>query len=173
MSVVSKKSVSSFYIKPYSMMIASRRVVSRLTQVGRQSAALSSVESYTEKQAKKGRPVSPHVSIYKFPIVALSSITNRVTGVLLSIGVSGIGAMSFVGADPSAVTSTIAGFGAVAFVPKFLVAFPLVYHYLGGIRHMAWDRAPEQLTNDDVEKSSSILFGGAMALSTGLALITI
>ena len=43
-------------------------------------------ESYTEKQAKLGRPVSPHVTIYKFPITALTSITNRVTGVALSVG---------------------------------------------------------------------------------------
>jgi hypothetical protein len=43
-------------------------------------------ESYTEKQAKKGRPVSPHVTIYKFPVVAISSITNRVTGVALTAG---------------------------------------------------------------------------------------
>ena len=44
------------------------------------------VESYTERQAKKGRFVSPHLTIYKFPITALSSITNRVTGVLLTVG---------------------------------------------------------------------------------------
>ena len=43
-------------------------------------------ETYTEKQAKKGRPVSPHVTIYKFPPAALSSITNRVTGVVLTGG---------------------------------------------------------------------------------------
>ena len=62
-------------------------------------------ESYTERQAKKGlvfakftcdfsepnltgRPVSPHVTIYKFPVGAITSITNRVTGVALTIGES-------------------------------------------------------------------------------------
>lgn len=50
--------------------------------------ATQSNETYSEKQAKKGRPVSPHVTIYKFPVVALSSITNRVTGVILSGGKS-------------------------------------------------------------------------------------
>ena len=40
-------------------------------------------ETYTERQAKKGRPVSPHVTIYAFPAAAISSITNRVTGVVL------------------------------------------------------------------------------------------
>lgn len=46
----------------------------------------NSTETYSERQAKKGRPVSPHVAIYKFPVVALSSISNRVTGVILSAG---------------------------------------------------------------------------------------
>jgi hypothetical protein len=44
-------------------------------------------ETYTEKQAKLGRPVSPHVEIYKFPPAALSSIANRITGVALSAGI--------------------------------------------------------------------------------------
>ena len=46
----------------------------------------NATESYTERQAKKGRPVSPHVTIYKFPITAISSITNRATGVALTVG---------------------------------------------------------------------------------------
>jgi hypothetical protein len=45
-----------------------------------------SEESYTEAQIKKGRPVSPHITIYKFPITAISSISNRATGIVLSIG---------------------------------------------------------------------------------------
>ena len=47
---------------------------------------LATEASYTEKQIKKGRPVSPHVTIYKFPLAAISSITNRVTGCVLSVG---------------------------------------------------------------------------------------
>ena len=30
--------------------------------------------------------MSPHVTIYRFPIAALTSITNRVTGVMLTVG---------------------------------------------------------------------------------------
>ena len=48
-----------------------------------QTVAMS---SYTERQAKTGRPVSPHVSIYAFPVGAISSITNRVTGAVLGVG---------------------------------------------------------------------------------------
>ena len=38
---------------------------------------------------KKGMPVSPHVMIYAFPVVALSSITVRITGVALWGGMAG------------------------------------------------------------------------------------
>jgi hypothetical protein len=51
------------------------------------SSGSVSNETYTEKQAKLGRPVSPHVEIYKFPPAALSSIANRITGVALSAGI--------------------------------------------------------------------------------------
>jgi succinate dehydrogenase (ubiquinone) cytochrome b560 subunit len=50
------------------------------------SSSKSDELSYTERQTKLGRPVSPHVTVYKFPVAALSSIANRVTGVGLSAG---------------------------------------------------------------------------------------
>ena len=57
-------------------------------------------------------------------------------------------------------------------VAKFGVAFPLSYHYLGGVRHLVWDRMPEQtLTNELVEQSSYALIGTAGILSAGLALL--
>lgn len=49
----------------------------------------SEKESYTARQAKTGRPVSPHVSIYAFPPAAITSIANRVTGVALVGGEDG------------------------------------------------------------------------------------
>eukprot|EP00632_Arachnochrysis_sp_CCMP2950_P005108 CAMPEP_0185721974 /NCGR_PEP_ID=MMETSP1164-20130828/50883_1 /TAXON_ID=1104430 /ORGANISM="Chrysoreinhardia sp, Strain CCMP2950" /LENGTH=256 /DNA_ID=CAMNT_0028389637 /DNA_START=57 /DNA_END=826 /DNA_ORIENTATION=+ len=45
---------------------------------------------YTERMKAKGRPVSPHVTQYAFPIAALSSITQRVTGCALSVGLLGV-----------------------------------------------------------------------------------
>ena len=160
-------------------MLASRALSKMRISTGARSAAraMSSVapenETYSERMAKKGRPVSPHVQIYKFPTVAISSITNRVTGVMLSIGVTGIGASTVVGVDPSTITAAIASVETLAFIPKFAVAFPLVYHYLGGVRHIVWDRNPEALTNEQVEQSSAILLGGSAALSAGLAFLTI
>lgn len=42
--------------------------------------------SFTERNEEKGRPLSPHVTIYKFPPVAMSSIAVRATGVALTGG---------------------------------------------------------------------------------------
>lgn len=50
---------------------------------------------------KTGRPVSPHVTIYAFPVGAISSITNRVTGVALSFGAAGLGAIEIVAGSGS------------------------------------------------------------------------
>ena len=45
------------------------------------------LSSWKENNEKSGRPVSPHVTIYAFPIVAVSSIANRGAGVALSVGI--------------------------------------------------------------------------------------
>jgi len=68
-------------------------------------------ESYTESQIKKGRPVSPHVTIYAFPVTALSSITNRVTGAALTAGTTGIGAAALFGVDVAQVAASIGSSG--------------------------------------------------------------
>jgi hypothetical protein len=65
-----------------------RSIRSAPIKTGVRSFGSSSVccESYSQRQEKQGRPVSPHVTIYKFPVTALTSITNRATGVALSAG---------------------------------------------------------------------------------------
>lgn len=124
---------------------------------------------------KTGRPVSPHVTVYAFPIAALSSITIRVTGVALSFGAAGLGAAELVGGSGSSlmIMETIGGMGPlVAASAKFSVAFPCTYHYLGAIRHLAWDANPELLSNNtEVEQASYALFGASLVISAGLALV--
>ena len=54
---------------------------------------------------------------------------------------------------------------------KVCVTFPIVYHYFGAIRHVAWDYVPDYLENSDVEKSSYALFGAATVVSLGAMLL--
>ena len=124
---------------------------------------------------KTGRPISPHVTVYAFPIAAISSITNRVTGVALSFGAAGLGAAELLGGSGTSLhlMEMIGGYSPlVAAGAKFCVAFPCTYHYLGAMRHMAWDYKPELLSsNKEVEMSSYALFGGSLVISGALMLV--
>jgi succinate dehydrogenase (ubiquinone) cytochrome b560 subunit len=108
------------------------------------------------------------VTIYAFPVVAVSSIANRVTGVALSVGCAGLAAAELVGGSGTALSiMTAAGSGGILMTAaaKGAVTFPLTYHYLAGLRHFAWDRTPTMLTNDFAAKSSYYLFGASAALT--------
>ena len=63
------------------------------------------------------------------------------------------------------------GGSAAAHGARTAVAFPVAYHYLGGLRHLLWDRAPEMLTNFDVDRASYALAGGSVLATLGLVLL--
>ena len=134
----------------------------------------SNRQNYSDRMKKTGRPVSPHVTIYAFPVGALSSITNRVTGCALSFGCFGLGALDLVGGAGTSLDlmQAIGSQGFLVAAPaKFAVSFSIMYHYFGAVRHFIWDNYPEYLNNIDVPKTSMALFGGSTALSAILALL--
>lgn len=67
--------------------------------------------------------------------------------------------------------STVGSIPVIGTVAKMGVTFSLVYHYLGGVRHVIWDKAPQTLTNEQVEKSSYALFAGAAAATVVFGLL--
>ena len=54
--------------------------------------------------------------------------------------------------------------------------FPLVYHYLGGLRHIVWEKhtigkqadKKSYLENEVVDKTSRAIFGASIAATLGL-----
>merc|ERR1711865_11958 len=124
---------------------------------------------YTKQTRNTSRPTSPHVTIYAWPPAAISSITNRVCGVSCSVGMLGMSAVAMAGGD---VGLMMEGIGQSALAPpaKFAVAFPFIYHYTLGIRHVLWDRKPDMLTNEDTTKTSYGLIGFNVAAAGILAL---
>ena len=129
-------------------------------------------------QLLEKRPLSPDVldidgsTHYKFPIVALSSITNRVTGCVLSGAVAFGGTLSAVG-GPEALPYFIEGFKStvpfLVFPTKALIGFPFVYHTLGGFRHMVWDKTTNGIDNASARASSIGLFAASGAVTAALA----
>ena len=95
------------------------------------------------------------------------------TGCALSFGCAGLGIVELFGGSGGALELMSAigsSGGVVAAGAKFSVAFPCVYHYLGGLRHLVWDNKPDMLTNVDVEKASYALLGASVLVS-GVAVI--
>ena len=103
--------------------------------------------------------ISPHVSIYKFPVTAISSILTRVSGVYLSgLFIAG-GISKLVNKDKYLYDK----YNNLSYNLKtafhYTIIFPSVYHTYGGLRHFIWDKYPKLLTNKSVPKSSYLLFG--------------
>ena len=87
------------------------------------------------------RPLSPHLQIYKLPLTALVSITHRITGAALSIGVLGLVWVLWRAAAGEAAFATAAavlGSGFGKFV-LFGFTFALYLHLCNGLRHLFWD----------------------------------
>jgi succinate dehydrogenase / fumarate reductase cytochrome b subunit len=87
------------------------------------------------------RPLSPHLSIYRWEVTMASSILNRITGVALSLGTLLLVWWLLAAA---------AGPAYFAVVQEFLISplglllllgwtAALFYHLFAGIRHLAWD----------------------------------
>ena len=91
--------------------------------------------------SNNGRPLSPHLSIYRWPITMTLSILHRVTGVGLSVGFVVWAAWLFGAASgPEAYAGLIAMLGTV--VGKVLLigwSFAFFFHLSNGIRHLVWD----------------------------------
>ncbi|MGL5114381.1 MAG: succinate dehydrogenase, cytochrome b556 subunit [Beijerinckiaceae bacterium] len=88
-----------------------------------------------------GRPLSPHLQIYKPMLTMMMSILHRITGTALYIGT-----LLLAWWLVAAATSPTAFAGAQGFMGSWfgkLVLFgyswALLHHMLGGIRHFVWD----------------------------------
>ncbi|XP_053560701.1 succinate dehydrogenase cytochrome b560 subunit, mitochondrial isoform X1 [Bombina bombina] len=96
-----------------------------------------------EKNIRLNRPVSPHITVYKWSLPMMLSITHRGTGVAMTAGVSlfSLAALTLPG-DYATYLELIKSLHlgpALIYSAKFAVAFPLMFHTWNGIRHLVWD----------------------------------
>jgi succinate dehydrogenase / fumarate reductase, cytochrome b subunit len=87
------------------------------------------------------RPLSPHLSVYRFMYTMAMSIAHRITGIVLSAGLLLlVWWLMAVATGPAAYAgaSRLLGSGVVQWLlAGWLLAF--VYHLCNGIRHLTWD----------------------------------
>jgi len=116
---------------------------------------------------KSHRPISPHVTIYKFPLPAIASITHRLTGIGLTVGFYGAAMVALFGACdwPTYIHSFKAAAPVLVPLVKGLVAFPLTYHTVNGIRHVYWDLTAKGIDTATMEKSSQVVIGTSAVLT--------
>lgn len=91
--------------------------------------------------ASRARPLSPHLQVYRLPLVALMSISHRITGVILSVGslllACWLGSVAY---GPSAYGRMSAFFGSwFGHLLLFGWSVALYFHLCNGIRHLFWD----------------------------------
>ncbi len=112
------------------------------------------------------RPLSPHLQVYRLPFTALTSISHRISGVLLSGGalilVYWVVAAA-AGRQSHATASAILGSLPVQ-VLLFVWTFVLFYHLCNGIRHLFWD-AGYGFDLETAQRSGQAVIGGAAALT--------
>lgn len=87
------------------------------------------------------RPLSPHLSIYRWPITMALSILHRMTGVAMSLGFVVLVAWLFDAASgPESYAVFLSMMGSV--VGKLLLigwSFAFFFHLANGVRHLVWD----------------------------------
>merc|ERR1712018_615965 len=103
----------------------------------------TSKEEFWEKNKRLNRPISPHLTIYKPQMTSMLSITHRGTGLAQSVILTGfaVGAIASNSTFPIflAYLQSWKFGGALIFLGKFAIAWPVTYHLFNGLRHLAWD----------------------------------
>jgi succinate dehydrogenase / fumarate reductase, cytochrome b subunit len=91
--------------------------------------------------SNNNRPISPHLQAYKLPLTGIISITHRMTGVLLSVGLVVIVYMILATADGAA-SYTAMQEVISSWLIKLLYwgfIYALFFHLCHGVRHLIWD----------------------------------
>ena len=87
------------------------------------------------------RPLSPHLSVYRFKYTLLSSITNRITGCALTAGLLVLVYwLMALASGPEAYDHAVVVLSHPIFKLIFAgLIFTFAYHLVAGIRHLVWD----------------------------------
>lgn len=87
------------------------------------------------------RPLSPHLSVYRFIHTMALSILHRITGVWMSFGLCALVYWLVSAAagesDFARASALMSGWWFRALLLLWLAAY--CYHFVNGLRHLAWD----------------------------------
>ena len=116
--------------------------------------------------ANRPRPLSPHLTIYRWPLTMILSIMHRVTGAALSLGmivfILWLLTIAFSQNGYNFFLSIMESrLGQLAL---FLWSFAFFLHFCNGIRHLYWDTG-RGFNKDKVELSARLVILGSVVLT--------
>ena len=91
--------------------------------------------------AKRTRPLSPNIQIYRPQLTSVLSIANRITGLILSVGAVVLVVWLIAAATGPQAYALVQGAIAswIGQIVLFGCTFAFFLHLCGGIRHLVWD----------------------------------
>lgn len=101
--------------------------------------------------ASRPRPLSPHLTAYRWPVTMAMSILHRITGGALYVGTFGV-AWWLLAAATSERQFAFVSWIAQSWLGRLVLigyTWTLLHHMMGGIRHLVWD------TGTGLEKNNS------------------
>jgi succinate dehydrogenase / fumarate reductase cytochrome b subunit len=116
--------------------------------------------------AQAGRPLSPHLQIYRWYFTMALSIAHRVTGVGLVLGMILLTWWLAALAGGPDSFATVQGLmrNFLGGLILFCFTLTLFFHLLNGIRHLAWD-AGWGFEKQQAHMTGLLTVGGAVGLS--------
>lgn len=87
------------------------------------------------------RPLSPHISIYRWPITMIMSIAHRISGGALYSGTFffAIWLISIACGEETFHMVNVFYNSLIGRITLFVYTFALIHHLIGGLRHLFWD----------------------------------
>jgi succinate dehydrogenase / fumarate reductase, cytochrome b subunit len=127
------------------------------------------VRAEKRKGGPTGRPLSPHLQIWRWHATMLTSILHRATGVALYIGALLFAlwlASIALGPPAYALSSALIG-SVIGQIVLWGIVFSASFHVLSGLRHLVWDMGAG--FNPKLSSLfSNLIIVGAVLLTAGI-----
>ena len=108
-----------------------------------------------QSSSRSGRPLSPHLQVYRWLYTMTLSILHRVTGCALSLGLLLLvyWLVALAGGQQSYADALVVFSHPVTKLVLVGLSFAFFYHLMNGVRHLTWD------TGHGLERKSARISG--------------